>query len=131
DSQYFVDSSGERAFSQGWLQSVGLSNYERLFTNPTVAGQFFSAFVWTLVFAARSVLLTFALGFALAVLLRERRRRGRRFYRSVLTLPYAIPGFTSLLVWSNFCTRDFGLTNEMLGLDLDWFGDPSLAKVAV
>src|SRR5699024_5826329 len=35
-SQYFVDSSGERAFSQGWLQNVGLANYERLLTNSTV-----------------------------------------------------------------------------------------------
>ncbi|MGO1407564.1 MAG: ABC transporter permease subunit [Brachybacterium sp.] len=131
DSHYFVDSSGERAFSQGWLQSVGLSNYERLLTNPTVAGQFFSAFVWTLVFAAGSVLLTFALGFALAVVLNDQRLKGRRFYRSVLIMPYAIPGFISLLVWSNFYNRDFGLINEMLGLDLDWFGDPSLAKVAV
>src|SRR5699024_150433 len=34
-------------------------------------------------------------------------------------------------VWSNFYNRDFGLINEMLGLNLDWFGDPSLAKVAV
>src|SRR5699024_5643899 len=114
DSQYFVDSSGER-----------------LFTNSTVAGQFFSAFVWTLVFAAGSVLLTFALGFALAVILNDQRLKGRRFYRSVLIMPYAIPGFISLLVWSNFYNRDFGLINEMLGLNLDWFGDPSLAKVAV
>src|SRR5690625_3498330 len=130
DSQYFVDSSGERAFSQGWLQSVGLSNYERLFTNSTVAGQFFSAFVWTLVFAAGSVLLTFALGFALAVILNDQRLKGRRFYRSVLILPYAIPGFISLLVWSNFYNRDFGLLNEMLGLNLDWFRDPSLALIS-
>src|SRR5699024_374794 len=36
-----------------------------------------------------------------------------------------------LLGWSNFYNRDFGLINEMLGLNLDWFGDPSLAKVAV
>src|SRR5699024_6091859 len=131
DSQDFVDSSGERAFSTGWLQSVGLSNYERLFTNPTVAGQIFSAFVWSLVISAGSVLLTFALVFALSVVLNERPLRGRRFYRSVLIMPYAIPGFISLLVWSNFYNRDFGLINEMLGLDLDWFGDPSLAKVAV
>ncbi|WP_262426107.1 hypothetical protein [Brachybacterium sp. Z12] len=47
DEEYFVDSEGQRAFSQSWLQSVGMSNYERLFTNSTVAGQFFSAFVWT------------------------------------------------------------------------------------
>lgn len=131
DEQYFVDENGERAFSQGWLQSVGLANYERLFTNSAIAGQFGAAFAWTLVFAAGSVLLTFALGFALALVLNDQRLKGRRVYRSLLIMPYAIPGFISLLVWSNFYNRDFGLLNELLHLDLNWFGDPTLAKAAV
>jgi arabinogalactan oligomer/maltooligosaccharide transport system permease protein len=131
DEQYFVDAEGKRAFSQGWLQGVGLSNYERLFTNSAIAGQFGAAFAWTLVFAAGSVLLTFALGFALALVLNDQRLKGRRVYRSLLIMPYAIPGFISLLVWSNFYNRDFGLINEMLGLSLNWFGDPTLAKAAV
>jgi arabinogalactan oligomer/maltooligosaccharide transport system permease protein len=114
DEQYFVDAEGKRAFSQGWLQGVGLSNYERLFTNSAIAGQFGAAFAWTLVFAAGSVLLTFALGFALALVLNDQRLKGRRVYRSLLIMPYAIPGFISLLVWSNFYNRDFGLINEML-----------------
>ena len=131
DEEYFVDSEGQRAFSQSWLQSVGISNYERLFTNPTVANQFVSAFVWTLVFAAGSVLLTFALGFALALILNDQRLKGRRVYRSILIMPYAIPGFISLLVWSNFYNQEFGLINQTLGLNLNWFGDPTLAQVAV
>ncbi|MGO1228728.1 MAG: ABC transporter permease subunit [Brachybacterium sp.] len=131
DEEYFVDSEGQRAFSQSWLQSVGISNYERLFTNPTVANQFVSAFVWTLVFAAGSVLLTFALGFALALILNDQRLKGRRVYRSILILPYAIPGFISLLVWSNFYNQEFGLINQTLGLNLNWFGDPTLAQTAV
>lgn len=131
DEQYFVDENGERAFSQGWLQGVGLANYERLFTNSAIAGQFGAAFAWTLVFAAGSVLLTFALGFALALVLNDQRLKGRRVYRSLLIMPYAIPGFISLLVWSNFYNRDFGLLNELLHLDLNWFGDPTLAKAAV
>lgn len=131
DEEYFVDSEGQRAFSQSWLQSVGISNYERLFTNPTVANQFVSAFVWTLVFAAGSVLLTFALGFALALILNDQRLKGRRVYRSILIMPYAIPGFISLLVWSNFYNQEFGLINQTLGLNLNWFGDPTLAQAAV
>src|SRR5699024_8900825 len=67
EEEFFVDADGQVAFSQGWLQGVGLANYERLFTNSAIAGQFGAAFVWTLVFAAGSVLLTFALGFALAL----------------------------------------------------------------
>ncbi|MGO1976974.1 ABC transporter permease subunit [Brachybacterium tyrofermentans] len=131
DSEYFVDADGKRAFSQSWLQNVGASNYERLFTNAGIAKQFGAAFVWTLIFALGSVLLTFVVGFALALVLNDERMRGRRLYRSVLLMPYAVPGFISLLVWSNFYNRDFGLINETLGLNLDWMGDPTLAKAAV
>ncbi|WP_422117203.1 ABC transporter permease subunit [Brachybacterium sp. UNK5269] len=130
DTEYFVNEEGQR-LSQSWLQGVGASNYERLFTNSSIASQFLGAFGWTLVFAAGSVLSTFILGFALALILNDERLKGRRLYRSILLMPYAVPGFIALLVWSNFYNRDFGLINEMLNLDLNWFGDPSLAKVAV
>lgn len=130
DTEYFVSEDGER-MPQSWLQGVGLSNYERLFTDGKLAGQFADAFVWTLVFAAGSVLLTFLVGFALALVLNDERLRGRRLYRSVLLMPYAVPGFIALLVWSNFYNRDFGLINQTLGLSLNWFGDPTLAKAAV
>ncbi|MGP5267292.1 ABC transporter permease subunit [Brachybacterium alimentarium] len=131
DTEYFVNADGERAFSQSWLQGVGLSNYERLFTNAGIAKQFGAAFVWTLVFSLGSVLLTFVVGFALALVLNDERVKGRRLYRSVLLMPYAVPGFISLLVWSNFYNRDFGLINETLGMHLNWMGDPTLAKAAV
>ena len=52
-------------------------------------------------------------------------------YYQPMMMPYAVPGFIALLVWSNFYNRDFGLINEMLNLNLNWFGDPTLAKVAV
>ncbi len=131
DTEYFVDENGKPAFSQSWLQNVGLKNYERLFTNGKIAGQFFDAFIWTLIFAGGSVLSTFVVGFALALILNDERLKGRRIYRSILLMPYAVPGFIALLVWSNFYNRDFGLINEMLGLSLNWYGDPVLAKVAV
>lgn len=131
DTEYFVGEDGRPAFSQSWLQNVGTKNYERLFTDSNIASQFLGAFTWTLVFAAGSVLSTFILGFALALILNDERLKGRRLYRSILLMPYAVPGFIALLVWSNFYNRDFGLINEMLNLNLNWFGDPTLAKVAV
>ncbi|MFC0674144.1 ABC transporter permease subunit [Brachybacterium hainanense] len=130
DSEYFVSESGER-MSQSWVQNVGWANYARLFTDGKLAGQFVDAFVWTLVFAAGSVGLTFVVGFVLALVLDDERLRGRRLYRSILLMPYAVPGFIALLVWSNFYNRDFGLINQTLGLHLNWFGDPYLAKAAV
>ena len=63
--------------------------------------------------------------------LNDPRIRFQRLYRSLLLLPYAIPGIIGLLVWSNFYNRDFGLINTSLGLDINWFGNTWWAKVAV
>jgi arabinogalactan oligomer/maltooligosaccharide transport system permease protein len=131
DSDYFVGDDGRPAFSQSWQQNVGLANYERVLTNDRIAGDFLRIFAWTLAFAVLNVGLTFLLGLALAVALNDPRIRGQKLYRSLLLLPYAIPGVIALLVWSNFYNRDFGLINTTLGLDLNWFGNEWLAKVAV
>ena len=47
----------------------------------------------------RTVFLSFAPGLFLAITLDKRGMRFQRLYRSVLIIPYAIPGFLSLLVW--------------------------------
>ena len=49
----------------------------------------------------------------------------------MLIIPYAIPGFISLLLWSSFYNRDFGLINDLTGLDVNWFGGALTAKIAV
>ena len=57
--------------------------------------------------------------------------RGQKVYRALLILPYAIPGFISLLLWSSFYNQDFGLINDITGLNINWFGDTTTAKFAV
>ncbi len=131
DSEFFVGEDGRPAFDQSWKQNVGLANYERVFTNSKLLGDFARIFAWTLAFAVLSVGLSFAVGLGLASVLNDERIRGQRVYRSILLLPYAIPGVIALLVWSNFYNRDFGLINETLGLDLNWFGNAWLARAAV
>ena len=131
DREYFVDAQGERVADQSWQINVGLDNYKRIFTDDRISSDFLRIFVWTLAFAFLSVATTFLLGLALAATLSDPRVRGRKYYRALLILPYAIPGFISLLLWSSFFNRDFGLINTTLGLDIQWFGDPTMAKIAV
>lgn len=131
DREYFVAADGTRLADQSWRADVGLDNYRRAFTDPRILGDFLRIFVWTVVFATGSVALTFGVGLALAVMLNDPRVRGQKLYRSILLLPYAIPGFISILVWSGFYNRDFGLINDLTGLDINWLGDPLWAKVAL
>jgi len=131
DREYFVSPDGVRLSDQSWQANVGWSNYGRAFTDSRISGDFFKIFVWTVVFATLSVALTFGLGLLLATTLNDPRVRGQKLYRSVLLLPYAIPGFISILVWSGFYNRDFGLINDLTGLDVNWLGNPTTAKAAV
>ncbi|MFI5908561.1 ABC transporter permease subunit [Dactylosporangium sp. NPDC051541] len=131
DREYFVDGAGNRLAEQSWRADVGLDNYRRAFTDERILGGFLRIFAWTVIFAAGSVALTFVVGLAIAVMLNDRRVRGQKVYRSILLLPYAIPGFISILVWSGFFNRDFGLINNLTGLHVNWLGDPLWAKAAL
>ena len=67
--------------------------------DPLVRKPFLSVFAWTFVFAAATVFFSFAAGLFLAITLDKRGLRFQKVYRSILIIPYAIPGFLSLLVW--------------------------------
>lgn len=131
DRKYFTSADGQRLSDQSWGESVGFDNYRRIFTDPRVSSDFIGIFLWTLAFAVLSVGTTFVLGLLLATVLNDPRLGGQKIYRSLLLLPYAIPGFIALLVWSGFYNTEFGLINETLGLNINWFGDPLWAKVAI
>lgn len=131
DREYFVDEGGQRLSDQSWTANVGTDNFERIFTDSRISSSFFGIFVWTVVFATLSVVGTFLLGLVFAITLNDPRVRGQKIYRALLILPYAIPGFISLLLWSSFYNQDFGLINDITGLNINWFGGSFTAKVAV
>ncbi|MDR7252879.1 arabinogalactan oligomer/maltooligosaccharide transport system permease protein [Nocardioides sp. BE266] len=131
DREYFVDDSGKRISDQSWTANVGGRNYNTIFTDSRISSSFVSIFIWTFIFATVSVVSTFLLGLLFAITLNDPRVRGQKVYRALLILPYAIPGFISLLLWSSFYNQDFGLINNMTGLNINWFGGTTTAKIAV
>ena len=57
---------------------------------------------------------------------------GLRFYRTVFVIPYAIPGFLSLLVWQGLLNDDFGVVNRsILHTNVPWLFDANWARVSV
>jgi len=126
----FVAADGER-LAQGWRVGVGLSNFTRLITDSSVSGPFARTLIWNLFFALASTGGTFVLGLGCALAMHTPRLRGRRLYRTLLVLPYAMPSFAMLLVWRDMFNTDFGLINNLFGLDVDWFGGAASARTAV
>ena len=120
----------------GWRNVNFPQNFTGLFFDPELRGPFIRVLVWTVAFAFLSVLTTFALGLALAIAM-DKPIRGRRIYRSILILPYAIPGFLSLLIWRGMFNQDFGIINRILvdiGLietNIAWFDQAWTARLMV
>lgn len=124
-----VASSGD-ILQPGWRAPNWFANYEKLFSDPRVRGPLFKVFIWTVAFAFLTVLSSFAFGLLLAITL-NKPMRGRRMYRSILVLPYAIPSVMSILIWGGMFDTEFGAINNILGTHIAWFQNATFARVAV
>ncbi len=118
----FVGGSGPNAeeLEPGWKTYVGFRNFSRIIHDPLVRKPFLSIFAWTFVFAAACVFFSFATGLFLAIALDKRGMRFQRTYRAILVIPYAIPGFLSLLIWAGLFNDDFGVINRVFHLNVPW-----------
>ncbi|MBA2299031.1 MAG: ABC transporter permease subunit [Actinobacteria bacterium] len=126
----FVAASGEE-LEPGWRTGVGFANFSSVLNDPLVREPFIRVLVWTFAFAILAVLLSFAFGLFLAIALDKPKLRFQRTYRSLLVIPYAVPGFLSLLVWRGLLNDDFGVVNSVLHLSVPWLFDPTWAKVSI
>ena len=78
---FFVDEKGEKT-GVGFRTFTGLDNYIQILTDPRIQGPFLRIFVWTVAFSGISVILTFAAGMLLAVVLQREDLGFRRVYRT-------------------------------------------------
>lgn len=134
ETGFFTTAAGER-LQPGFKVGIGLANYARLLLDADFRGPFLSIFIWTVLFAGLTVLFSTALGMSLAVLLEWQNLKHRALYRTLLFLPYAVPGFISILVFKGLFNQNFGEINAILdalfGVRPAWFADPLLAKTMI
>ncbi len=133
-SGFFIDEAGEQV-PPGWRVNVGWDNFTRVFQSEGIRQPMVSVFIWTFVFATASVVLTFAVGLTLAVILQWPHLRFKALYRILLILPYAVPAFISILVFRGLFNQNFGEINLILealfGIRPNWFSDGNLARAMV
>ncbi|MFB9307627.1 arabinogalactan oligomer/maltooligosaccharide transport system permease protein [Agromyces hippuratus] len=128
----FTSDSGEELLP-GWQIVVGFDNFVRAVTDERLAGPLVYVTLWTFAFALISVASTFFLGLFLAIVFNDMRMKGRKYYRVLMILPYAIPSFLSALIWAGMMNESFGFINQVLfgGASIPWLTDPVLAKFSV
>ena len=115
----FFEADDGSQLSPGFLTNVGFDNYREVFTDSEFLERFLRVFAWTVAFAVLSVVTCFALGLLLAVVFDDEHMRGRKLYRSLIIIPYALPGFMTALVWRGMLNETYGV-NRWLPIDVPW-----------
>lgn len=115
---------------------VGTVNFGNLFKIPIWSSTFFGVLGWTLVWAVISTVTCFFFGLFQAVILNCKFVRGRKIWRGIYILPWAIPGMVTLLVFRTMFNGQFGPISQLL-IDLgitstrvSWFTDPNNPNLA-
>lgn len=127
----FESADGQK-LAVGWIVGVGIDNYTKAFGDSKYSGPFYQVLWWTFAQAFLSVALTFILGLFLAITF-NKTVRGQKIYRTLMILPYAIPGFISALIFAGMFNKSYGFINQVLlgGAQVPWLQDPWLAKFAI
>ena len=93
---------------------IGLNNYITIAKGQGIAGQaFWHIFGWTVVWTLLASTLAIVLGFIFALLVNNERVRGKKFFRTVYLLPWAIPAFITIMFFSIMTSRG-GIIPEAL-----------------
>ena len=132
----FIAANGKEELEPGWKTWIGAHNFGRVVHDPLISRPFLRVLAWTIGFAAFTVFFSFAIGLFVAMALDKPGMHLLRLYRSLLVIPYAVPAFLSLLVWSGLLNDEFGVVNRsivhpLFGTTVPWlFSDPWWARVS-
>ncbi|WP_332634743.1 sugar ABC transporter permease [Halalkalibacter flavus] len=118
------------------LNWVGFDNFTSLLTVPIWRSTFLSVLSWTIIWTLVATTLQIALALILAIFVNDPRIKFKKFIRTVLILPWAVPGFVTILIFAALFNNDFGAINRdilmpLFGQAIPWMTDPFWAKVAL
>ncbi len=111
----------------GTYKFIGLANYERLFNYPT----FWTAMGNTVIFCAVTIVFRVLLGLLLAYAITSSLTRFKTFFRTMLYMPTVTPLVAVAYVWKIMYNPQFGLIDQITGLNIDWLMDSRYALLAI
>ena len=123
-SSFFTQASGSMEFEE----FVGLRHYRELLSDEI----FFKALINSVWSTAVIVAALYLIGLSIALLL-NRSFRGRGIYRSLVLIPWVVPGIAAAMTWKWMYASQYGIVNyvlQALGLidqNIDWLGSTSTA----
>jgi len=115
---------------------VGLKTFSEIFTVDIWRSTFLDVLAWTIVWTLVASTLQVGLGILLAVVVNQKEVRFKKFFRTILVLPWAVPGFVTILVFAGLFNDSFGAFNHQilaaLGIDpIPWMTNANWTKLAL
>ena len=111
---------------------IGLKNYINILGR--LESNFLVVVLRTIWWTILNMVIHVFLAFVLALLLNIDKLKLRGIYRTILILPWAVPGYISTLIWKGMFNYDFGAINAILnkiGINsIDWLNNPTNAFIA-
>lgn len=104
----------------------GVENYVKLMSD----GVIWQAFWNTIKYAIIEVPFGVAIALVLAVFL-NRKLPGTAVYRTIFFLPMVCAPAAVAMVWKWLYNTEFGLINNVLGTEIEWISNPSIAWISV
>jgi arabinogalactan oligomer/maltooligosaccharide transport system permease protein len=95
---------------------VGLENYVKILTNQLAIENydFWRLLLFNITWTVANVVFHVVIGVTIALILNNKDLIGRRVYRVLFVLPWAIPGYIAALTWRNMYDPRFGAINLLL-----------------
>jgi multiple sugar transport system permease protein len=127
-SSFFTSKVGSLDFDA----FVGFQYYRELFRDRIFLRAMGNTAVWTFFIVAAQ----YFIGLGTALLL-NRRFAGRGIFRSLILIPWVVPGIAAAMTWKWMYASQYGIINFLLrslgiiARDMDWLGSPQTALGAI
>lgn len=118
------------------VEWVGFDTFAKIFTVDLWRSTFFDVMGWTIIWTLVATTLQVGIGILMAVIVNQPDVRMKRFFRTILVLPWAVPGFVTILIFAGLFNDSFGaINNDILaffGMDpIPWMTDAGWTKLAL
>lgn len=118
------------------LDWVGFDNFLRLFTLAEWRTTFLSVLSWTLTWTFVATTLQIVLAMFLAIITNDKRIKFKKLIRTVLILPWAVPGFVTIIIFSALFNDNFGAINNdilqpLFNISIPWMSNVMWSRIAI
>jgi len=131
---FYVSLTNMNIYNWFHFRLIGLGNYQRaLFV---IDSGFLEALLFTVLWTLVNMILQLLIAFVIASLLNHKHLKYKSIYKTLLMVPWAIPGYVSILIWrTGMFNTQFGLLNQWLvqfGLNpINWLGSSGFAFLSL